>query len=142
MATVYKEQSELQKFLEKMVSENENLEAAKSTVDSYAGRAMYGKKCLSLKTSADLGEILSAALRVAAKSLSKQEVLDISDEIEDMRTDSLGAGMVYYWPRKEFVPDMLECDECGAGIPTEPTEGGLANKHHEDSCSLYDSEEE
>jgi hypothetical protein len=50
--------------------------------------------------------------------------------------------MVYYWSRVEFVEPMTECDECGAGIPDEPTEGGLANKHHENSCSLYDADEE
>jgi hypothetical protein len=30
-----------------------------------------------------------------------------------------------------------ECDECGAEIP-KADEGGMANRHHEKSCSLYD----
>lgn len=36
------------------------------------------------------------------------------------------------------------CSECGAWIPMPPPgmEGGLANKHHEESCSLYDSDQE
>ena len=33
------------------------------------------------------------------------------------------------------------CDECGANIPDNPN-GGLTNKHHEESCSLYDSNED
>lgn len=31
------------------------------------------------------------------------------------------------------------CDECQSLIPDHP-DGGLANKHHEDSCSLYDGD--
>jgi len=33
------------------------------------------------------------------------------------------------------------CDECGAKIPS-VAGGGLANKHHKESCSLYDKNEE
>lgn len=33
------------------------------------------------------------------------------------------------------------CDECGAGIP-DVDGGGLENRHHEASCSLYDAEKE
>ena len=34
-----------------------------------------------------------------------------------------------------------ECDECGAEIPDHPG-GGAANRHHEQSCSLYDASKE
>ena len=34
-----------------------------------------------------------------------------------------------------------ECDECGATIPPEKG-GGLANKHHHESCSLHDPNED
>lgn len=34
-----------------------------------------------------------------------------------------------------------ECDECGNTIP-DVADGGLANKHHDESCSLYDADEE
>jgi len=37
--------------------------------------------------------------------------------------------------------DYEACDECGALVP-QTTGGGLANKHHRDSCSLYDPKEE
>lgn len=33
------------------------------------------------------------------------------------------------------------CDECGKSIP-DHIGGGLANKHHDESCSLYDPDQE
>jgi hypothetical protein len=37
------------------------------------------------------------------------------------------------------VREWPVCDECGEAIP--PVEGGgLANRHHDESCSLYDAE--
>ena len=38
----------------------------------------------------------------------------------------------------EYPP---RCEECGALIPNTPG-GGLANRHHEESCSLFDAREE
>jgi hypothetical protein len=35
----------------------------------------------------------------------------------------------------------LACDECDANIP-DVAGGSLANKHHDESCSLYDPDEE
>jgi hypothetical protein len=34
-----------------------------------------------------------------------------------------------------------KCDECGAMIP-EAAEGGMENRHHFESCSLYDADKE
>lgn len=39
----------------------------------------------------------------------------------------------------EYLPPR--CEECGALIPNTPG-GGLANRHHEESCSLFDAQEE
>lgn len=38
----------------------------------------------------------------------------------------------------EFFIETEECEECGELIPV-VTDGGLANKHHDESCSLHDA---
>jgi hypothetical protein len=35
-----------------------------------------------------------------------------------------------------MIDDATVCDECGATIPDTPG-GGLANRHHAESCSLH-----
>lgn len=37
-------------------------------------------------------------------------------------------------------PTGTPCEECGNVIPDEPTDGGLENRHHRESCSLYSDE--
>lgn len=37
--------------------------------------------------------------------------------------------------------DACECEECGRDIP-EVDGGDLANRHHSDSCSLYDDSQD
>jgi hypothetical protein len=37
--------------------------------------------------------------------------------------------------------DVYICDECGHVIP-DAAEGGVENRHHADSCSLYDSDKD
>ncbi|MFE6739847.1 hypothetical protein [Streptomyces tubercidicus] len=39
------------------------------------------------------------------------------------------------------MEDADECGECGAGIPQVPG-GAMSNRHHKESCSLYDSSKE
>ena len=41
----------------------------------------------------------------------------------------------------DFTCDGDTCDECSAEIPTVGS-GGLANKHHDPTCSLYDETED
>lgn len=42
---------------------------------------------------------------------------------------------------REENGDTSACDECGWEIPNTPG-GGLENKHHDESCSLYNAEKE
>jgi hypothetical protein len=56
----------------------------------------------------------------------------------------LGAQLVLHPDEIEVESEDSEtdvCDECEAPIPIVEG-GGLANKHHLESCSLYDSEKE
>lgn len=43
-----------------------------------------------------------------------------------------------------LVKDGATCDECGEHIPDPPegVTGGLVNRHHADSCSLYGATQE
>lgn len=45
----------------------------------------------------------------------------------------------------DLVPEwgaLTVCEECGATIPDGPEDSSIANKHHAESCSLYDEENE
>lgn len=41
---------------------------------------------------------------------------------------------------RDLERGLALCDECGHTIPTVPTTGGMANKYHLESCSLYDKD--
>ena len=56
---------------------------------AYSGRGMYGKECVSLK-----GDDLS--LWDVARSLPEDMY------VSEPRTDSLGLGIVIYWPQYEW----------------------------------------
>lgn len=48
---------------------------------------------------------------------------------------------IHVLPSGRTPDDQDCCDECGNHIPF-VLEGGMANKHHNETCSLYDSSEE
>lgn len=71
---------------------------------SYSGRAMYGKRCIAVEVSepADLVKIAFWAGQAYG------EQLDGEDFLRGMRSDSLGLGMIYYWPEHEWNSDTME----------------------------------
>jgi hypothetical protein len=78
------------------------LEHAGIETRSYSGRAMYGAKCVACDQ-AELGEILSVLVR--AEGIDEDERDDLAHEAEGIRSDSMGLGVVYYWPKVAFVEE-------------------------------------
>lgn len=68
----------------------------------------------------DLGE----AYIQACKALGRKPVVEEEDPYDEDDGEESECG---------------ECGECGCDIPQ--TGGSLANKHHQESCSLYDPDE-
>lgn len=71
-----------------------------------------------------------AELQASKATLAKNAAIDADQFINTK--DGL--------PEGENADEDEVCDECGNSIPQ--TGGSLANKHHKDSCSLYDPEGE
>ena len=94
----------------------ETLEYAGFPPRSYSGRGMYGRRCVAVDTGPDGGDIgasdlawLGAALIRAALEMPDGAGLadDIMDDIRGgSRVDSMGRGIVVYWPAVEWPDDM------------------------------------
>lgn len=76
----------------------EALEDANFEVKSYSGRGMYGKSCVSVSQRED--EETSAW--EIARELFNRDHDCIFDDVPEPRQDSLGLGMVFYWPSYEW----------------------------------------
>jgi hypothetical protein len=70
---------------------------------SYSGRGMYGRNCLGIDSDSDLGLLVSAMLEYVTDSLEDDDLHDavrtIADAFRDMRTDSMGLGIIVYFPK-------------------------------------------
>lgn len=115
------------------------IEAAGYEPRSYSGRGMYGKQCLGV----DLPKI-AHLVKLGGVPLPT--------------TDSMGLGIIAYWPNvpppedenpmglsDEELEDAdpnggPECAECGMAIPPRQG-GGLECRHHRESCSLWADED-
>lgn len=73
------------------------LETAGYETRGYSGRCMYGKVCVSLTTKDTLGTVVC---KVMAEGGVSETLLR---KIGNARTDSLGLGVIYYWPDVSFV---------------------------------------
>lgn len=76
----------------------ETLEDANFEVKSYSGRGMYGKSCVSV--SQRDGEDTSAW--EIARELFHADHDGEFDNVPEPRQDSLGLGIVLYWPSYEW----------------------------------------
>jgi hypothetical protein len=87
-------------FFEHGVIEDEN-----EFRTDYSGRGMYGDTCLAITTngSAGLETGLMMAMAIAEYNVDNEDREDFEpiliDWFFDGRTDSMGLGMVHYWPR-------------------------------------------
>jgi hypothetical protein len=77
---------------------------------SYSGRGMNGKTCLAVSLGSDFaGDLLLIGSLIADHNTDNPtEVIDIPTET---RTDSMGRGIVVYWPEIQFLADDEEDDE-------------------------------
>lgn len=83
-------------------------------IRSYSGRGMYGKECLAIDGDdinlMQLGFIMGQQVAEERQYLHTKVFVDESD-MSGMRSDSMGLGMVYYWPHIAYVGNMDEDDE-------------------------------
>ena len=81
---------------------------------SYSGRGMYGKYCLSANIDrGGLGPFMGKAL-VASAQLSGDPAFDldeVAEAFEGLSTDSMGLGMVVYFPGVPFEGDGEEDED-------------------------------
>jgi len=70
----------------------EIIEAAGYEAQSYSGRYMYGKRCVSLKSDEGETKILANLVEEC------DDTREAAELIRRCRTDSMGRGIVLYWP--------------------------------------------
>ena len=88
------------------------------TPRSYSGRAMYGDRCLALVCD-DLSQIVDLIGKLAYEAGVRDGSQALDDSVRDsaaalgdllressMRTDSMGRGIVAYWPSIELNPEQ------------------------------------
>lgn len=115
------QKSVLQQTLEELIDDG-ILEGC--TVRSYSGRGMYGRGCPGLEVSRECSvDMLSIGLMLAraafadtvvysptesahTRSIALLEKLDaLQMQTMGMRSDSMGLGMIYYWPNVPYVQE-------------------------------------
>ena len=81
-------------------------EAAGLELNSYSGRGMYGKRCVAIETDGSEANIIVALVRgVRDVSRDEADLNSLLEHIEDMQVDSMGRGIVVYWPNVEAPAD-------------------------------------
>jgi hypothetical protein len=81
---------------------------------SYSGRGMYGKQCVGVTLDGDGSSFqLGAAVSAAFFDLDEDEALDNIADLARLRVceDSMGRGVIVYWPSVEWPADVEEEDE-------------------------------
>lgn len=86
-------QEQVKKFIEA-------LEDADYTPKAYSGRGMFGKSCVSVSGGGDDSERPSAW--DIAMELANERWDGEFDNVPEPRQDSLGLGIVLYWPSYEW----------------------------------------
>lgn len=78
----------------------EALEDADYTPEPYSGRGMYGKTCVSVSGGGNDTE--RPSIWELAKELANERWDGEFDNVPEPRQDSLGLGIVLYWPSYEW----------------------------------------
>jgi hypothetical protein len=76
------------------------------SVSPYSGRGMYGKECLALVCLHPLATAIDIAAEMAPSMLEAA-----LPTLREARIDSLGTGMVMYWPQIEWQADWSEGED-------------------------------
>ena len=65
----------------------------------YSGRGMYGRSCVSISGSRmDCMVVIGEVIKDMSDSVPKDEFSDVVDIMLDYSNDSMGLGIVLYWP--------------------------------------------
>jgi len=72
----------------------------------YSGRNMYGKHCLGVDTARDmLGDAVTIAVNLMEDGA---EPRDVKNWGEGTQYDSMGPGMILYWPALELTAEQVQ----------------------------------
>lgn len=91
-------------------------------IRSYSGRCMFGKECLGLVCD-DIGEVLNVIFLMTQKASaqSKEFLLeDMETMIQNTCQDSMGRGIIVYWP--DVKHDRADQDQLESGGADEDSE--------------------
>lgn len=94
-------------------------ESAGQECRSYSGRGMYGKSCLGVEpySMGDfIADVMSALIEECETEEGRESVArGCAEAFRNMRTDSMGRGMIVYFPDVQFdagEPDEDEDHDC------------------------------
>jgi hypothetical protein len=92
------------------------LEHIGMTPRSYSGRGMYGATCVALVPEGTEFQAVADLIRGIKESFLQsrlEETLDqVADVLEKTKVDSMGRGVVLYWPKENFEGESnLDCDD-------------------------------
>ncbi len=76
---------------------------------AYSGRAMYGDQCLAVTTdsASEAATVILDVIQACAENGTKEDVIELVDLLRGSRSDSMGRGVVVYWPD-------IAWSDCGA----------------------------
>jgi hypothetical protein len=76
------------------------LEGSDFTVRDYSGRGMYGTHCVGIDVDTT-GDVMKIAAMLTESGVEVDEIIELG---ERMTTDSMGRGMIIYWPSIKLTP--------------------------------------
>jgi succinyl-CoA synthetase alpha subunit len=76
----------------------EILEAAGYECEPYSGRGMGGQECLSIQTDKSVSVVFADVLEALTEDMDGAHITIASKAFREMREDSLGCGIVVYFP--------------------------------------------
>ena len=94
----------------KKTEEEENYD----TLRSYSGRSMYGKECVAISGDhEELMDQIATAITVLCDyvewgDIDSSQRYDLIHKLLQFKQDSMGLGVVYYWPCEEWNEEEEE----------------------------------
>lgn len=78
--------------------------------DDYSGRYMYGATCLGLSVEGSASSLFAAFIR-GLKNADNHIMEEAAEMFDDMKTDTLGLGTIFYFPGWGLNEGEGECEE-------------------------------
>lgn len=108
------------------------IEAAGYEARDYSGRAMFGDRCLAFTTEQGTSELRAFADMIDETAGDLEQIEVLSKAMRNARVDSMGLGLVIYFPAFEY--DEQEDDEDDEEGPESPS-NGKGTEDEEDECA-------